>query len=147
MYLFDNVNKIKNAIAGGWGDDGILRILTGHKSPHEIHLWEEKLMSSNKEDRHWLTSEKAKFVLFNGIQNPYGLFNANILLICKCLIVIISIIHPKCIKVVFIADFGLFLHHIGSDRNPGMTLGEPSRLLDRDVLRSCLYQNKKKKFF
>ena len=34
-----------------------------------------------------------------------------------------------------------FLHHIGSDRNPGMTLEEPSRLLDRDVLRSCLYQS------
>ena len=62
----------------------------------------------------------------------------------------ISIIHSRCIKevfsdaTVFIADFGLFLHHIGSDRNLGMTLEEPSRLLDRDVLRSCLYQSKKK---
>ena len=46
---------------------------------------------------------------------------------------------------VFIADFGLFLHHIGSDSNPGMTLEEPSRLRDRDVLRSCLYQSKEKK--
>ena len=45
---------------------------------------------------------------------------------------------------VFLADFGLFLHHIGSDSNPGMTLEEPSRLRDRDVLRSCLYQSKKK---
>ena len=59
-----------------------------------------------------------------------------------------SIIHPRCIKevfsdaTVFITDFGLFLHHIGSDRNPGMTLEKPSRLLDRDVLRSCLYQSK-----
>ena len=34
---------------------------------------------------------------------------------------------------VFIADFGLFLHHIGSDSNSGMTLEEPSRLSDRDV--------------
>ena len=36
----------------------------------------------------------------------------------------ISIIHPRCIKevfsdaTVFIADFGLFLHHIGSDSKP-----------------------------
>ena len=45
---------------------------------------------------------------------------------------------------VFIADFGLFLHHIGSDSNPDMTLKEPSRLRDRDVLRSCLYQSKEK---
>ena len=35
----------------------------------------------------------------------------------------ISIIHPRCIKevfsdaTVFIANFGLFLHHIGSDSN------------------------------
>ena len=63
-----------------------------------------------------------------------------------------SIIHPRCIKeafsdaTVFIADFGLFLHHIGSDRNPGMILEEPSRLLDHDVLRSCLYQSKKNFF-
>ena len=62
----------------------------------------------------------------------------------------ISIIHLRCIKevlsdaTVFIADFGLLLHHIGSDSNPGMTLEEPSRLHDRDVLRSCLYQNKEK---
>ena len=40
---------------------------------------------------------------------------------------------------------GGFLHHIGSDSNPSMTLEEPSRLLDRDMLRSCLYQSKKKK--
>ena len=46
---------------------------------------------------------------------------------------------------IFIADFGLFLHHIGSDSNPGMTLEEPSHLRDRDVLRSCLYQIKEKK--
>ena len=58
-----------------------------------------------------------------------------------------SIIHPRCIKevfsdaTVFIADFGLFLHHIGSNSNPGMTLEEPSRHHDRDVLRSCLYQS------
>ena len=26
-----------------------------------------------------------------------------------------------------------FMHHIGSDRNPGMTLEEPSRLPDRDM--------------
>ena len=45
---------------------------------------------------------------------------------------------------VFIADFGLFLHHIGSDSNPGMTQKEPNRLRDRDVLRSCLYQSKEK---
>ena len=45
---------------------------------------------------------------------------------------------------VFIADFGLFLHHISSDSNPGLTLKEPSRLRDRDVLRSCLYQSKEK---
>ena len=45
---------------------------------------------------------------------------------------------------VFIADFGLFLHHIGSDSNPGMTLEEPSRLRDRNVLRSSLYQSKEK---
>ena len=45
---------------------------------------------------------------------------------------------------VFIADFGLFLHHIGSDSNPGMTLKEPSRLRDCDVLRSCLKQSKEK---
>ena len=62
----------------------------------------------------------------------------------------ISIIHPRCLKevfsdaTVFIADFGLFLHHIGSDSNPGMTLEEPSRLRDRDVLLSCLYQSKEK---
>ena len=62
----------------------------------------------------------------------------------------ISIIHPRCIKkvfsdaTVFINDFELFLHHIGSDRNPGMTLEEPTRLLNRDMLRSCLYQSKKK---
>ena len=62
----------------------------------------------------------------------------------------ISIIHPRCIKevfsdaTVFIAYFGLFLRHIGSDSNPGMTLEEPSRLRDRDVLRSCLYQSKEK---
>ena len=62
----------------------------------------------------------------------------------------ISIIHPKCFKevfsdaTVFFADFGLFLHHIGSDGNPGMTLEEPSRLRDREVLRSCLYQSKEK---
>ena len=62
----------------------------------------------------------------------------------------ISIMHPRCIKevfsdaTVFIADFGLFLHHIGSDSNPGMTLEEPSRLRNRDVLRSCLYQSKEK---
>ena len=62
----------------------------------------------------------------------------------------ISIIHPRCIKdvfsdaTVFIADFKLFLHHIGSDRNSGMTLEEPSCLRDRDVLRSCLYQSKEK---
>ena len=43
-----------------------------------------------------------------------------------------------------IADFGLFLHHIGSDSNPGMTLEEPSRLCDHDVLHSCLYQSKEK---
>ena len=42
---------------------------------------------------------------------------------------------------VFIADFGLFLHHISSDSNPGLTLKEPSRLRDRDVLRSCLYHS------
>ena len=60
-----------------------------------------------------------------------------------------SIIHPRCIKVgpqwctVFIADFGVFLHHIGSDSNPGMTLEKPSHLLDSDVLRSCLYQSNK----
>ena len=59
-----------------------------------------------------------------------------------------SIIHPRCIKevfsdaTVFIADFGLFLYHISSDSNPGMTLEEPRRLRDRDVLRSCLYQSK-----
>ena len=47
---------------------------------------------------------------------------------------------------VFIADFGLFLHHIGSDSNLGITLKEPSRLRDRDVLRSCLYQSKEKKY-
>ena len=45
---------------------------------------------------------------------------------------------------VFITDFGLFLHHISSDSNPGLTLKEPSRLRDRDVLRSCLYQSKEK---
>ena len=45
---------------------------------------------------------------------------------------------------VFIANFGLFLHHISSDSNPGLTLKEPSRLRDRDVLRSCLYQRKEK---
>ena len=45
---------------------------------------------------------------------------------------------------VFIADFGLFLHHIGSDSNPGITLEEPNRLRDRNVLRSCLYQSKEK---
>ena len=45
---------------------------------------------------------------------------------------------------VFIADFGLFLHHISSDSNPGLTLKEPSRLRDRDVLCSCLYQSKEK---
>ena len=45
---------------------------------------------------------------------------------------------------VFIADFGLFLHHIGSDSNPGMTLKEPNHLPDNDVLRSCLYQSKEK---
>ena len=45
---------------------------------------------------------------------------------------------------VFIADFGLFLHHIGSDSNPDMTLKEPSRLRDCDVLRSCLHQSKEK---
>ena len=62
----------------------------------------------------------------------------------------VSIIHPRCIKEVFsdatffIADFGLFLHHIGSDSNPGMTLEEPSRLRDRDVLGSCLYESKEK---
>ena len=39
--------------------------------------------------------------------------------------------------------FRVFLHHIGSDRNPGMTLEEPSCLLDHDVLRSCLYPSKK----
>ena len=60
----------------------------------------------------------------------------------------ISNIHLKCIKdvfsdeTVFIVDFGLFLHHIGSDSNPGMTLKEPSRLRDRDVLCSCLDQSK-----
>ena len=32
-----------------------------------------------------------------------------------------------------------------SDSNPGLTLKEPSRLRDRDVLRSCLNQTKKKK--
>ena len=59
-----------------------------------------------------------------------------------------SIIHPRCIKevfsdaTVFIADFGLFLHHIGSDSNPGMNLEEPSCLGDRGVLRLCLYQSK-----
>ena len=58
-----------------------------------------------------------------------------------------SIIHLRCIKevfsdvTVFIADFELFLHHLGSDSNPGMTLEEPSRLRDRDMLRSCLYQS------
>ena len=63
---------------------------------------------------------------------------------------VLSIIHPRCIKevfsdaIVFIADFGLFLHHIGSDSNPGMTLEEPSRLRDLDVLCSCLYQSKEK---
>ena len=46
--------------------------------------------------------------------------------------------------VVFIADFGLFLHHVSSDSNPSLTLKEPSRLRDRDVLRSCLYQSKEK---
>ena len=67
-----------------------------------------------------------------------------------CISTTISIIDPRCIKevfsdaTVFIADLGLFLHHIGSDRNPGMTLEEPSRLRDRDVLRSCLYQSKEK---
>ena len=45
---------------------------------------------------------------------------------------------------VFIADFGLFLHHISFDSNPGLTLKEPSRLRDRDVLGSCLYQSKEK---
>ena len=45
---------------------------------------------------------------------------------------------------VFIADFGLFLHHISSDSNPGLTLKEPSRLRGRDVLRSSLYQSKEK---
>ena len=45
---------------------------------------------------------------------------------------------------VFIADFGLFLHHIGSDSNPGMILKEPSRLRDRDMLHLCLYQSKEK---
>ena len=65
-------------------------------------------------------------------------------------VIFISIIHPRCINevfsdaTVFIADFGLFLHHISSDSNPGMTLEEPSRLRDRDVLRSCLYQSKEK---
>ena len=60
----------------------------------------------------------------------------------------ISIIHLRCIKevfsdaTVFIADFGLFLHHIVSDSNPGMTLKEPSCPRDRDVLRSCLYESK-----
>ena len=29
--------------------------------------------------------------LFNGIQTPYGLFNAEILLICKCLMVKMTI--------------------------------------------------------
>ena len=59
-------------------------------------------------------------------------------------------IHPRCIKevfsdvTVFIADFGLFLHHIGSDSNPVMTREEQSHLRDRDVLRSCLYQSKQK---
>ena len=45
---------------------------------------------------------------------------------------------------VFIADFGLFLHHIGSDSNPGMTLKKPNHLRDRDVLRSYLHQSKEK---
>ena len=64
-------------------------------------------------------------------------------------IYIFSIIYPRCIKevfsdaTVFIADFGLFLHHINSDRNTSMTLEEPSCLLDYDVLRSCLYHSKK----
>ena len=64
-----------------------------------------------------------------------------------------SIIHLRCIKevfsdaTVFIADFGLFLHHIGSDSNLGMTLEEPNRLRDRDVLRSCLHQSKEFFFY
>ena len=40
--------------------------------------------------------------------------------------------------------FRVILHHISSDSNPGLTLKEPSRLRDRDVLRSCLYQSKEK---
>ena len=43
--------------------------------------------------------------------------------------------------------FRVFLHHIGSDSNPGMTLEEPSRLPHCDVLRTCLYQKNKKPNF
>ena len=47
---------------------------------------------------------------------------------------------------VFIADFGLFSAFISAPIvTLGMILEEPSRLRDRDVLRSCLYQSKKKK--
>ena len=40
--------------------------------------------------------------------------------------------------------FRVFLHHINSDSNPGLTLKEPSCLRDRDMLHSCLYQSKEK---
>ena len=79
------------------------------------------------------------------------LSNTGRLINITCVCVYISIIHLRCIKevfsdaTVFIADFGLFLHHISSNSNPGMTLEEPSRLRDHNVLRSCLYQSKEKK--
>ena len=44
--------------------------------------------------------------------------------VCIYIYIYISIIYSRCTKdvfsdgTVFIADFGLFLHHIGSDRNP-----------------------------
>ena len=49
----------------------------------------------------------------------------------------ISIIHLRCIKevfsdaTVFIADFGLFLHHIGSDSNPGMTSTKTKKIFHK----------------
>ena len=46
---------------------------------------------------------------------------------------------------VFIADFGLFLHHISSDSKPGLTLKEPSRHRDCDVYSRASTKAKKNK--
>ena len=114
-------------------------------------------MSISYDDSHYRTKEP--FYLPSskdgfGIKQPtnFGMpLNKETKPIYIYIYIYISIIHPRCIKkvysdaTVFIADFGLFLHHIRSDSNPGMTLEEPSRLRDRDVLRSCLYQSKEKK--